>query len=127
LGADTPQGRDEAMTSLLARGAGVLSLLRQAAFDRNPVVSKQAAEALRLLEQGTPRPLPRSAIRMLPLRKPEGAVKALFAFLPFAENEGQADQVRDVLQDIAFPDGKPDPVLVAALADRLPERRAVAA
>jgi HEAT repeat protein len=127
LAADTPQARDEAMTSLLARGTSVVSLLRQASFDRNPVVNKQSAEALRLLEQGTPRPLPRSAIRMLPIRKPEGAVKALFAYIPFAESDGQADQLRDVLQDIAFADGKPDPVLVAALADRLPERRAVAA
>src|SRR5262249_46971489 len=46
--------------------------------------------------------------------------------LPFAEERAVADQVQATLTLLALRDGKPDPVLLGALADKTPAKRAAA-
>ena len=58
--------------------------------------------------------------------KPEGAAAALIGFLPLADTEAVADVIREALTALAVQDGKADPALVAALADKSPVRRAAA-
>src|SRR5262249_3454005 len=70
---------------------------------------------------------PLVAARLMALRKPAGATEALLAYLPFAEDEGVANEVQTALMAVGFPDGKADPVVVRALVDPLPLRRAAAA
>ena len=66
-------------------------------------------------------------MRELALRKPAGAVAGAIAFLPFADNDQLADEARLLLARLAKrADGKADPLLVAALTDRSPVRRAAA-
>src|SRR5262249_54039341 len=66
------------------------------------------------------------AARLLALRKPDGASKALLDYIPFAEQEYLAAEIRTALAALAVRDGKPDPVVVEALADRQAARRAPA-
>ncbi len=72
-------------------------------------------------------PLPEAAPRLLALRRPEGAVETLLAYVPFAESESVAAQLTDLLAAIGCTDGKADPVLVRALEDKIAVRRAAAA
>ncbi len=60
-------------------------------------------------------------------RKPAGAAPVLLAYLPFADNENVADEVRAALAAVAVRDGKPDSNLVSTLKDKEPLRRAAAA
>src|SRR5262249_62117951 len=62
----------------------------------------------------------------LALRKSDGARKALLDYIPFAEQEYLAEEIRTALTALAVRDGKPDPVVVEALADRQAARRAAA-
>src|SRR5262249_22694841 len=70
--------------------------------------------------------LPAAVARLLALRKPPGAAEALLAVLPQAEDETLAAEFRSALAAVAFRDGKPEPAVVAALADKSPARRAAA-
>jgi hypothetical protein len=47
--------------------------------------------------------------------------------LPFADDESTAQEVQSALATLAFREGKPDPVLVRALEDKQPLRRAAGA
>src|SRR5262249_47632182 len=84
------------------------------------------AKCLEGIERDGADPLPAAAPRLLALRKPPGAVEALLAYLPFAE-EGTAAQVVDALAGAGCAGGKADPALVRALSDKVAERRAGAA
>ena len=68
-----------------------------------------------------------AAPRLLALRRPEGCVGAMLAYLPFAEDEGVAHHVRQLIADVGCIDGKADPALVKGLTDTLAIRRAAAA
>jgi hypothetical protein len=68
--------------------------------------------------------LPAAAPRLLALRRPEGTVEALLAYLPDAEDEELAAQVVDLLASVGCPGGKPDAALVKALEDWVGARRA---
>src|SRR5262249_61350189 len=72
-------------------------------------------------------PLPRWAPGLLGVRRPAGAVGALLASLPFAEDEGVLAEAESALRVLALRDGKPEPAVVRALEDRAPQRRATAA
>src|SRR5262249_46842300 len=49
------------------------------------------------------------------------------AYLPLADDESVADEVRDALAAVALTGDKPDPLLIQALSDAQPVRRAAAA
>jgi hypothetical protein len=67
-----------------------------------------------------------AAARLLGHRKTPGAVRILLSYLPFADSEGVADEVRNSLAALAITGGKADPVLVAALNDPDAVRRGAA-
>jgi HEAT repeat protein len=120
------EARDRAVSGLLALGPNVAPLLRQAAAD--PKLAQPAQRCLELLqEKGAPAPLPPSAARLLAVKKPAGAIEALLAYLPLAEDEAMAAEVQSALATLAVHGGKLDPALVQALDDKAPARRAVAA
>jgi HEAT repeat protein len=118
--------REKAAAALVACGPGAAPLLRQAAQNQ-PRIGAQVAQCLEAVEPTGPRPLPTAAPRLLALRRPEGSLEVLLAYLPFAESEAVASQVVDMLGDLGCRDGKGAPVLVQALTDPLPVRRAAAA
>src|SRR5262249_5660689 len=70
---------------------------------------------------------PAAAARLLARRAPPGAVAALVAFAPHADDDSVEEAVRAALLSLSPPDKEPDPALGAALRDAAPARRAAAA
>jgi HEAT repeats len=85
----------------------------------------------RMLEEPEARtsatPVPDVVFRLLRLRRPEGTVTTLLAFLPRAKDEEMIGRIVEILSDVGVVDGKPDEALVKALQDRIAIRRVAAA
>src|SRR5262249_29925352 len=126
LGAESIEVRDQAMAGILGYGAAAAPLLRRAHQDPNSRVVQFAVKCLQLIEQDGPTSLPNAAVRLVALRKPHGAAEALLAYLPFAESDGMSEEIQSALLSVAFPDGKPDPILVKCLSDKVGARRMAA-
>jgi HEAT repeat protein len=118
--------RNAASNDLITMGKKVSPLLRRAVADDHPKVARFAAKCLEAIEKETPNPLPKAAARLLALRKPEGTVATLVAYLPFAESEDSANHIIDVLTGAGVVGGKPDESLVKALEDKVAIRRIAA-
>jgi HEAT repeat protein len=119
--------REQATADLVAYGAAVVPLLREALKGTDLEQRRRAERCLRAVARDEARALPPAAARLLALRKPAGAVEALLDFLPWAEAEDLADEVQTALATLAVRDGQVDPALVRALGDAFPVRRAAAA
>ena len=118
--------RQRASDDLVASGTRVSPVLRAAIRHTDAERAHRAAQCLkRITEEG--RPLPTSAAHLLALRKPDVALEVLLDYLPFAEEESLAEEVRNTLSLLAMRGGEPDPVLLRALADKYPLRRAASA
>ena len=126
LGAKSFAARERSVAELVALGHKAVPLLRQAAAGADLERSRRAETCLARIAEGHAR-LPLAAARLLALRRPAGAVAALLAYVPFADNELMLEEVGTSLRTLALRDGKPEPVLVQALTDELPARRALAA
>jgi HEAT repeat protein len=126
LGDESYDVREKAAQDLIETGAAARPPLLKATDDKNPEVARRATECLEHIEEGPGSALPIAAARMLKLRKPEGAVEVLLAYAPSAEDESVAEEVRTSLAGLAILDGKVDPLLVKALGDASPARRAAA-
>ncbi|HTU19221.1 MAG TPA: HEAT repeat domain-containing protein [Gemmataceae bacterium] len=127
LGSDDFAVRESASRQLLAFGQLALPRLREAVKDRDTEVSRRAKMLIERIENGPDVRLPMAALRLLAVRKPAGAVEALLAYLPFAEDELREEEVRKSLVVLARRDGKLDAALRHALADAQPKVRAIAA
>jgi hypothetical protein len=127
LGDDSFQTREEASNQLVAIGARARTALREAANDTDVEIVRRAEDCLRRIDQGATATVLAAAVRMTALRKPEGAVTVLLNYLPSAEDETIAEEVRVALTALAVREGKVEPALMTALADRTPVRRTAAA
>lgn len=127
LGSDDFKLREDASEQLLAFGRLILPRLREAVKDRDAEVSRRTKSLIQRIEKRPDRRLPLAALRLLALRKPEGAAAALLAYVPFAEDEMCEEEVRKALVVLAARNGKPDAALRRALADAQPKVRALAA
>lgn len=129
LGDPSEEVRERARAGLLALGPNVVPLLRGAAEAAGANDNRAAVTSClqAFTDQGGAPPLPAAAVRLLALRKPAGAAEALLAYAPLATDDAMATEIHTALAALAVRDGKLEPALVAALADRLPLRRAVAA
>jgi HEAT repeat protein len=119
--------REAASRDLLTHGAKAAPLLRRAIARPENKGAPFATRVLETIEKDGIGPLPQAAPRLLGLRKPEGTVGALLAYLPFSESDAVTSQILDVLVSTGVVGGNADEVLVKALEDRMPIRRATAA
>src|SRR6516225_6524228 len=127
LGDNSFAVRQKASAALVAKGAVALPLLRTAVRDSDIEVGRRASAcARRIDEKDYDASVLAAAMRVLGAAKPPGTAEVLLAFLPFADDEMLADEVRTSLAAAALQGGKPDPVLIAALADPLAVKRAAA-
>jgi hypothetical protein len=127
LGAEICQDREAASAALIRRGPAVGELLRAALGDRDLEIARRAERCLlQIRHNDVPVATAAAALRVLAKRKPAGAVEAVLAYLPFADNDASADEARTVLTQLAVAGGKADPVLLAALTDRAAIRRGAA-
>jgi hypothetical protein len=119
--------RDKASIDLPTLGMMAVPFLREAATSSDPEVACRADACLRQIEEKDLRVgIPAAAARLVAARKPEGATDVLLAFVPSAENDSVAEEVRTALAGIAVHEGKAEPALLAALEDPAPLRRAAA-
>jgi HEAT repeat protein len=126
LGTRSFAARERAERELVAYGKRALPLLRRADAGDDPERERRLKKCLQLLERIRDEGLPACAIRLLTLRHPPGAVEALLAYLPAAENVFQAQEVKAAIVTLAPKDEKSGPALAAAVTDRSPARRSAA-
>jgi HEAT repeat protein len=117
LGATTFEEREKAQAELIATGTMALPLLREATRSEDLEIARRAEGCIRGIRHDPAHHLPSAAVRLLSLRRPEGAAEAILAYLPFAEDEAVADEAQRTLIALAVVDGKPDAALVKALTD----------
>jgi thioredoxin-like negative regulator of GroEL len=127
LGHDEFLTREASMEELLGLGRITLPQLREAINSPDLEVGRRARQLVERIEREPARSLPGAAVRLLALRKPEGAAEALLAYLPLAEEDNRTEEVQKALALLARHDGKLDAALVHALAEESPQLRAVAA
>lgn len=126
LGSDQFADRIKAGETLEVFGPAAISLLKKAEKDPDPEVAYQAARVLRRMETIPHTAVAAAAVRAVVKLKPPGAAEALLGFLPLADSEPLADEIRGALVSIAAPGGKADPAILAALDDPSPLRRSAA-
>ena len=127
LGSEDFETRESASAQLAALGGRAKALLREATGDPDVEVSRRAKDCLQKIDEGSGGQTVSAAARLVAHRKPDKAVEVLLNYLPSAEDEMVAEQVRQSLAALALKDGKPEPVLIAALTDKSAVKRAAAA
>ena len=128
MGDEKYRERERATTDVVAFGAAALGPLKTAiATEPDAEIVYRSEEARRKIETVSQASVAISAAKQLAKLKPADAVPTLLAFLPAADNETVADQLRTTLVALAIRDGKPEPTLVAALTDTNTVRRSAAA
>lgn len=128
LGDDDFQTREKATDELPMYGAAAVPLLNKALESPDAEVVRRAEDVLGRIQAQAGAGITVAAVRLVGVRKPPGGVEALLGFLPFAESEAVAEEVRAALALAGVSkEGKADPALVAALTAKHPERRAAAA
>ena len=129
LGADEFDDRLRAAAELERFGPAAVSLLRETKDDEkiDPEIAYRAEECLARMETVPHTEVARAAARALGELRPPGTAEVLLRFLPMADTEGVADEIRTTLTAVAVRDGRADPALVAGLTDKQPVRRAAAA
>jgi hypothetical protein len=127
LGDDDFDKRETASDEVQKFGVAAIGLLRQAEKTADPEVLRRCEQCLKTIEKVPTRTLAAAAARMLGELKPEGAAETLLSYLPLAEDESVADDVRGALTALAVRDGKPDPALAQALAGKDALKRSAAA
>jgi HEAT repeat protein len=127
FGGPSTEDRIQAGVDLVAAGPLAVAGLRRAANDMEaPEARAWARRCLAWVEGPERTRLTVAAARLVARRKPAGAAEALLAYLPYADNDEVLREVSDALRAVAVTEGRPDPVVVRALADPSPLRRAVA-
>jgi hypothetical protein len=127
LGDESFQKREQATNQLIAIGGRAKPFLQRAANDPDYEVAFRAKHCLHEIDQGGTARTLAAAARLMAVRKPEGAVSVLLDYLPVAEDEAVAEEVRTTLAGLAVRDGKTDPALVEGLKDKSPVKRAACA
>jgi HEAT repeat protein len=118
--------RQKACGELVAVGSPAIPSLREAARRvDSPDSSALARRCLKALET-EPGLLSIAAVRILAARRPAGTAEALLAYLPHAENDSVAEELKAALAGVAYDKGKADPAVLKALGDEHPLRRASA-
>lgn len=126
LGADAFKTREEASRQLVLLGSRARSLLQIALKDPDPEIARRAQDCLERIAKGTSATTMSAAVRVLARRNPPNAATVLLDYLPSAEEERVTEAIRQALPSVAVRDGKAEPVLVEALSDKSPLKRAAA-
>ena len=127
LGDERFRIRQKASDELIRIGAQALRPLREHENSKDPEISRRVKECLTIIERSGKADMLSAAARLLGDRKPEGAVEAILAFLPFTDEGSVTDDLHEALASAGFKQGKADEALRKALEDKHAIRRAAAA
>ena len=89
--------REAASQELSTLGRRSLPQLREAAGSKDVEAARRAKMLIERIEEDPAHRLPAAALRLLAMRKPAGAVEALLAYLPHAEDESLTTEVQKSL------------------------------
>lgn len=107
-------------------GPAAIGPLKTAEKDSNAEVAYRASLALKKVSAVNHSAVAAAAARAVVKLKPPGAAGALLGFLPLADSDAVADDIRTALVALAVANAKAEPALVAALTDASPVRRSAA-
>ncbi len=128
LGSDAFDARREAVQQIVAIGAAAIGPLKAAVKDPDPEIAYRARQALQELEKVPQGQIIAAVARRLAVLRPAGAAEVLLQHAPLSDDEATLQAIQHALIQLAVrADGKPEPALLAALSDRLPLRRRLAA
>jgi HEAT repeat protein len=128
MGALSFRTREQAMSGIIEKGPVVVELLRNHLSDADPEIARRCEKCIEKIKEAEhPLEVIAAAVRLLAARKAAGSTEALLAYLPYADPDTVGDEIRTGLTALAVQEGKVDKVLVAALQDKEPLRRASAA
>ncbi len=127
LGSVSYHEREKAMHDLIVRGPAIAQMLRQAAQDSDSEISRRSEKCLaRITEKEVAVEVPSAVVRLLAVRKPPGAIETLLSYVLATDQDSVREEIRGTLAKLAVADGKTNPLLVEALRDQVPLRRAIA-
>jgi hypothetical protein len=127
LGSSEYSEREKAGRELVELGRAALPYLRPAVNDPDLEISRRARRCIEQI-QSSPNPsLSVLAALLIKERRPAGAVPVLLDYLPGIEDESLEETWLDVLRAAGWREGRADPALFAALADKRSACRAAAA
>jgi hypothetical protein len=118
--------REKAYSDLLALGTTALAVLKEAANHSDEEIRKRAIELQLRIEERADPSVQAATARLIGHRKPEGAAEVLLNYLPFAADESVIDDIGKALTKVTLRDGKVEPVVTAAVKDKLAVKRAAA-
>jgi len=122
LGDDVFRVREKASKDLAAFGSIAIPFLRAAAKSDDPEVVRRAQDCLQQIGEWSGERQIRAAIRLLGLRKPEGAAEVLLNYLSGGDAI-LADEARACLFAVASKEDKSEPALLQGLHDNDASRR----
>lgn len=110
--------RERASAKLAAMGPVAAPVLRGAVRDPDLEIARRAEECLRLIEERDyGPPLVAAAARLAAARQPPGAAPVLLSYLPWAEDDQVAEEIRTSLAALVTPrEGIVETTFVASLA-----------
>lgn len=125
LGDEDFDTRTAATVALEKLGPPAIAPLQTAAKDdaADPEAQYRSRDVLQRMEKVPHAEIAAACVRALAQAKKPAAVPVLLAYLPVADTGAVADAIRDTLAAYAVVDGKPSPLLLAALSDPNPARR----
>jgi HEAT repeat protein len=127
LAAGTKDEAAAADKALREIGAVAVPVLRRYRLEADAAGAARVRACLEAIDEAADRPLARPAMRRLVMRKAPGAADALLGYVPFAFDPAAAEDAWYGLDELAAKDPKTLATLAAALSDKQPARRAVAA
>jgi HEAT repeat protein len=127
MGDESFEVRQQASKDLVVAGRPALPLLKRALNDADLEIARRAERCIDEIERSPVSGHLAAAARLVGELRPDGAAEVLLAYLPTADEDYVVDAVIAAVDRVGLRDGKPLPVVVAALGDRHPLRRAAAA
>jgi hypothetical protein len=127
LGSKTFRARETASKGLIALGFAARPGLARAAKDKDAEIARRAQECLDTIDRANSVEVEGAAVRLLSVRRPDGACRALLEFLPSVRDAGVEEEALAALIVLGIRGGKADDSLARALDDKEPSRRAAAA
>ncbi len=118
--------REKATNELIAIGRRARPFLTRVGMDKDIEVRRRVADCLAAIESANSIDLELAALRLLRIRKPEGACPVLLQYLPAVSDSAVEEQLFETLTALAIRDGKADAALLDALKDKDPSRRGAA-
>ena len=126
LADDEFETREKATTELVRLGTLAVPALQRATKSTDPEQARRAETCLQGIDRQKSPAIIGAAVRLLAVRKPDGAVETLLSYLPSAGDASEIDEISQAMSRLGVRDGRPHRLLLQALADKDAVKRRVA-